>query len=130
MAGDSTQAEGWLVGTEYTAVTTIHQPAVYSLVLPPDDFAANMRKSQSWLPYEGTVVLTEKEVGNTSYIGRAINIDNHMPEYADMRALPQSVDLNLASGIISIRLGSSPRQSLNGILNRVKQGEDDNIVFA
>ncbi len=123
-------AEAWVTTELISPATTVYKPPDYDYILPPDDFASNLRKAQDWLPYQGRITLAGEDAGGTRFIGRAVNILDHMPEYRNMRALPQKVDLDLANGKTTITLGPPPRQSLNGMLNRVRQNQDDNIVYA
>lgn len=75
-------------------------------------------------------MLTDQDVGSASLLGKTFNVDRHMPEYADMRAMAKSIDLNIATGTTTINLGPPARQSLKGSVNRVQQSDDDNIIYA
>ncbi len=102
----------------------------YNFVQPPAGFANNLLAAQSWTPYQGRIVLTDQDVPVIRPLSQVYNITGSLPEYAKIRALPSSADLDISSGTATITLGTPARQSLKGMVERMRQSDDDNIVSA
>ena len=102
----------------------------FDYVRPPADFAANLLDAQDWMPYEGPLTMIDQDLPVTRPLSYVYNIANYLPGYDGMRALPQSADLHPATGTVIVNLGPPARQALTGMVERVRQNQDDNIVVA
>lgn len=60
------------------------------------------------MTYQGKVVLTDREVGGTSYHGRAINVTSGVPGWATMKAPVHTVDFDVETGRVEIGFGPIP----------------------
>jgi hypothetical protein len=125
------------VGTTYT-ISNIQafKAGDYSFINPPADLAANLLSAQNFIPYEGRVSIAEDSVNVSNnlsivdrYIGRSINIDNSLPEYATMRAMVVGESIDIRSGETTLTLGTPPRLDYRTFVDRIRKTPQDNIVF-
>lgn len=71
----------------------------------PDQLAEQVYQSVSVLHYEGQLVLTQPEVGESSFLGKVINLTQGRPEWTTMQAVVQSVIDVVDTGTTTIVLG-------------------------
>jgi hypothetical protein len=81
----------------------------------PTGLAADILSGLATLQYEGTVTLTEQEVGVLRYIARTINISGGRTEWATMSAQVYQVNYDVDSGITRINFGPARHLSANDL---------------
>ena len=110
------------------ASSTYATPLGYQYVAPPAAFATNLQAAQGFVPYSGQVTLAEEEALTTDPRGKVLNVSSALTEWATMKALVQGVDIDLASGLQTIRCGVPQRLSLADIVTRHRTDPRDNLV--
>ena len=118
------------------SITTVQLPSAivfresdYSFISPPAGLASFLRSAQNWLPYEGSINLTQEDVGSTRYRGCKINISNSSSQFATMGALVASEVLDIQNGSTTINLGPAPRNDYRTIVDKIRKTSQDNIVY-
>lgn len=119
----------WLVDTDYSTETTLYKTSDYTFVQPPAGFAQALLETQNFIPYEGVLKVAAQEAGGFDARGRCINIAGSLPKHATMKAMVQSVSLDLQTGSTSIELGVAKRLSFLGLVNRFRRTASDNIIW-
>lgn len=122
------ELDAYLSTTAYTTGTTLRKPAEFDWSEPPAGFAAGLLASQSWVPYEGRVEITEAEAGATRYRGCVVNVTNYLPDHATMKAMVQTEEINIDSGTTTIRLGAPERLSFQQVIQKFRRASADNIT--
>lgn len=72
---------------------------------PPSGLAEAFYNAVSILQYEGNLVLQADEVDTTPYMGKVVNIDGGATAWETMKALVQTVDLDVDAGTTTLRIG-------------------------
>lgn len=80
--------------------------------------AQKFRDAMAELHFDGTIELTEREVGNVDFLGKVINIPDGRPEWAGMNALVQQVSEDLQTGITTISIGPPEQVDFQGIQDK------------
>jgi hypothetical protein len=107
----------------------LYQPADYTFIAPPANLAANLLAAQNFIPYEGSINLTQEVAGAVRYRGCKVNLIGSLPEHATMGALVSEESLNIATGQTTITLGTAPRLDYRTFVDRIRKTPQDNIVF-
>jgi hypothetical protein len=101
----------------------------YTFIAPTASLAANLKAAQDFIPYSGTIELTEQDAGGTRYRGKTINISGSFTEYASMLALVESESLDLKSGQTSVNLGTPPRLDFRSFTDKIRRTPTDNFEY-
>jgi len=107
----------------------IYRSADYTFLSPPSGLAGNLKAAQDFVPYAGTIDLTEQDAGGTSYAGKVINIASSFSAYSTMKALVAAVSLNLKQGQTTITLGTPPRLDFRSFTDRIRRTPQDNFEY-
>jgi hypothetical protein len=107
----------------------VFAPADYSFISPPANLAANLLTTMNFIPYEGTVRITEQTAGGTRYRGCKVNLDNTRSELASMGAMVAEETLDLKNGTTDLTLGTPPRLDYRSFTDKIRRTSQDNIVF-
>ena len=86
----------------------------------PIGLAQYLYNSLSPLGYEGSVQVTEAEPNFTVKMGNVLNLLGTRPEWTSMRALVQSLQVDIDSGISTIRFGVAPGLSISRIIELLR----------
>jgi hypothetical protein len=118
------------VGFPYRILgTKVFAPADYSFISPPANLAANLLTTMNFIPYEGTVRITEETAGGTRYRGCKVNLANTRSELASMGAMVAEETLDLKNGTTDLTLGTPPRLDYRSFTDKIRRTSQDNIVF-
>jgi hypothetical protein len=109
--------------------TKVFAPADYSFISPPANLAANLLSTMNFIPYEGTVRITEQTAGGTRYRGCKVNLANTRSELASMGAMVAEETLDLKNGTTDLTLGTPPRLDYRSFTDKIRRTSQDNIVF-
>ena len=115
--------------TNFSSATTIYREQDYGFTNPPADMASSLQSTQNWTPYEGTINITENDIGGVNYFDKKINLTNSLTEHATMGALPKSVEHDIANYRTTIELGAPDRLSFKGLVNKFRQTDRNNIIY-
>jgi hypothetical protein len=107
----------------------VFAPADYSFISPPANLAANLLTTMNFIPYEGTVRITEQTAGGTRYRGCKVNLANTRSELASMGAMVAEETLDLKNGTTDLTLGTPPRLDYRSFTDKIRRTSQDNIVF-
>jgi hypothetical protein len=134
----STRAATYVTSTGPATVTNrayrilgakVFAPADYSFISPPANLAANLLTTMNFIPYEGTVRITEQTAGGTRYRGCKVNLANTRSELASMGAMVAEETLDLKNGTTDLTLGTPPRLDYRSFTDKIRRTSQDNIVF-
>jgi hypothetical protein len=109
--------------------TKVFAPADYSFISPPANLAANLLSTMNFIPYEGTVRITEQTAGGTRYRGCKVNLANTRSELSSMGAMVAEETLDLKNGTTDLTLGTPPRLDYRSFTDKIRRTSQDNIVF-
>jgi hypothetical protein len=109
--------------------TKVFAPADYSFISPPANLAANLLTTMNFIPYEGTVRITEETAGGTRYRGCKVNLASTRSELASMGAMVAEETLDLKNGTTDLTLGTPPRLDYRSFTDKIRRTSQDNIVF-
>jgi hypothetical protein len=109
--------------------TKVFAPADYSFISPPANLASNLLSTMNFIPYEGTVRITEQTAGGTRYRGCKVNLANTRSELASMGAMVAEETLDLKNGTTDLTLGTPPRLDYRSFTDKIRRTSQDNIVF-
>jgi hypothetical protein len=109
--------------------TKVFAPADYSFISPPANLAANLLSTMNFIPYEGTVRITEQTAGGTRYRGCKVNLASTRSELASMGAMVAEETLDLKNGTTDLTLGTPPRLDYRSFTDKIRRTSQDNIVF-
>jgi hypothetical protein len=109
--------------------TKVFAPADYSFISPPANLAANLLSTMNFIPYEGSVRITEQTAGGTRYRGCKVNLANTRSELASMGAMVAEETLDLKNGTTDLTLGTPPRLDYRSFTDKIRRTSQDNIVF-
>jgi hypothetical protein len=101
----------------------------YTFLAPTASLAANLKAAQDFVPYAGSIDLTEQDAGGTRYRGKVINISGSFTEYETMKAMVESESLDLKSGQTSVGLGSPPRLDFRSFTDKIRRTPTDNFEY-
>lgn len=121
--------DGYLIPTEYAALTSVYKASDYDFISPPTGFSDGLLAAQNYLAYDGSIEFTEEECGTARYLMKAVNLTHTMTAHATMRAMLQSEELDLASGVTTLVLGAPARFSYADLVNRIRGNSNSNIVY-
>jgi hypothetical protein len=107
----------------------VFAPADYSFISPPANLAANLLTTMNFIPYEGSVRITEQTAGGTRYRGCKVNLANTRSELASMGAMVAEETLDLKNGTTDLTLGTPPRLDYRSFTDKIRRTSQDNIVF-
>lgn len=107
----------------------VYRSEDYTFLVPTASLAANLKAAQDFIPYAGTIELTEEDVGATLYSGKVINIASSFTAYATMKALVESESLDLKSGQTTISLGTPPRLDFRSFTDKIRRTPQDNFEY-
>jgi hypothetical protein len=107
----------------------VFAPADYSFISPPANLASNLLSTMNFIPYEGTVRITEQTAGGTRYRGCKVNLDSTRSELASMGAMVAEETLDLKNGTTDLTLGTPPRLDYRSFTDKIRRTSQDNIVF-
>jgi hypothetical protein len=107
----------------------VYRSEDYTFLTPPASLAANLKAAQDFVPYAGSIELTEQDAGGTRYRGKVVNIDGSFPEYETMKAMVESESLDLKSGQTSVGLGSPPRLDFRSFTDKIRRTPTDNFEY-
>lgn len=113
----------------YASLTTIYRPRDYSFVFPPAGLAQFLKEAADFVPYNGTINLTQEDVGASRHTGKTLNISNSMPEFVDMRAMVKSESLVIETGETTITVGQPDRFDYRTLVDRIRKTSQDNIYY-
>ena len=105
------------------------QAPAYTFEQPPNDYAQNLLAAQNFTPYAGGVDLQLQPGGFQRRSGATINIEGGLRPWATMGAIVQGESLDLESGIHSLEVGVSVRQSGSNAITLIKRDPADNVVL-
>lgn len=108
---------------------TVYQNADYSFAFPPAGLAENLLAAQNWLPYEGTIQLSEQDAGSTRYRGTKVNVTGSLSSLSTIGALVQSESLDIMNGTTTISLGCAPRNDYRTFVSKIRKTSQDNIIY-
>jgi hypothetical protein len=108
---------------------TVYQNADYSFAFPPAGLASNLLAAQNWLPYEGTIQLSEQDAGSTRYRGTKVNVTGSLSSLSTIGALVQSESLDIMNGTTTISLGCAPRNDYRTFVSKIRKTSQDNIIY-
>jgi uncharacterized delta-60 repeat protein len=108
---------------------TVYQNADYSFAFPPANLASNLLAAQNWLPYEGTIQLSEQDAGSTRYRGTKVNVTGSLSSLSTIGALVQSESLDIMNGTTTISLGCAPRNDYRTFVSKIRKTSQDNIIY-
>jgi len=118
------------VGFPYRILgTKVFAPADYSFISPPANLAANLLTTMNFIPYEGSVRITEQTAGGTRYRGCKVNLASTRSELASMGAMVAEETLDLKNGTTDLTLGTPPRLDYRSFTDKIRRTSQDNIVF-
>jgi len=109
--------------------TKVFAPADYSFISPPANLAANLLSTMNFIPYEGTVRITEQTAGGTRYRGCKVNLANTRSELSSMGAMVAEETLDLKNGTTDLTLGTPPRLDYRSFTDKIRRTSQDNSVF-
>ena len=109
--------------------TKVFAPADYSFISPPANLASNLLSTMNFIPYEGSVRITEQTAGGTRYRGCKVNLDNTRSELLSMGAMVAEETLDLKNGTTDLTLGTPPRLDYRSFTDKIRRTSQDNIVF-
>jgi hypothetical protein len=109
--------------------TKVFAPADYSFISPPANLAANLLSTMNFIPYEGTIRITEQTAGGTRYRGCKVNLASTRSELASMGAMVAEETLDLKNGTTDLTLGTPPRLDYRSFTDKIRRTSQDNIVF-
>ena len=115
--------------TSFASATTIYRDQDYGFTNPPADMASSLQGTQNWTPYEGTINITENDIGGVNYFDKKINLTNSLTEHATMGALPKSVEHDIANYRTTIELGTPDRINYRGLVQKFRQTDRNNIIY-
>jgi hypothetical protein len=107
----------------------VFAPADYSFISPPANLASNLLSTMNFIPYEGTVRITEETAGGTRYRGCKVNLASTRSELASMGAMVAEETLDLKNGTTDLTLGTPPRLDYRSFTDKIRRTSQDNIVF-
>jgi hypothetical protein len=119
-----------LIDTAYSALTTVYRTPEYQFIAPPSGFAAGLLAARDWTPHKGSLAWKEAAAGGTRYLGKMVNVTNADPEWATMKAMIQSEELDLFSGVTRLQLGAPARLAFPSLLDQVRTHSNNQITFA
>ena len=123
------EVKGYLINASAPTVTTIYRPADYTFLNPPAGLAANLKAAQDFVPYAGSIDLTEEDAAGTLYGGKVVNIASSFSAYSTMKALVSSVTYDIKNGGTAIELGTPPRLDFRSFTDRIRRTPQDNIEY-
>ena len=109
--------------------TKVFAPADYSFISPPANLASNLLSTMNFIPYGGSVRITEQTAGGTRYRGCKVNLDNTRSELLSMGAMVAEETLDLKNGTTDLTLGTPPRLDYRSFTDKIRRTSQDNIVF-
>jgi hypothetical protein len=109
--------------------STVYKPADYSFINPPEGLANFLRETQSWIPYNGSIVIEEEDVGASRYAGTKVNITNSLSSFSDMGALVSGESIDILNGRTEIIIGAPPRNDYRTLVDKIRKTSQDNIVY-
>lgn len=109
--------------------TKVFAPADYSFISPPANLASNLLSTMNFIPYEGSVRITEQTAGGTRYRGCKVNLANTRSELSSMGAMVAEETLDLKNGTTDLTLGTPPRLDYRSFTDKIRRTSQDNIVF-
>lgn len=107
----------------------VYRSEDYTFLAPPASLAANLKAAQDFVPYAGSIELTEQDAGGTRYRGKVVNISGSFTEYTTMKALVESESLDLKSGQTSVGLGTPPRLDFRSFTDKIRRTPTDNFEY-
>jgi len=120
----------WTIATaDIPASGVFTRKADYSFIAPPSGLAANLQAAQDFIPYEGTIRLSEESVGGSRYLGTVINLANSISEHSTMKALVAKERLDIKNGTTEIGLGTPDRIDYRTFVDRIRSTPQDNVVY-
>jgi hypothetical protein len=116
---DATEEERKIIATLPTAIVVTATNATTKIYkgitswVPPEEVPTGIASDTyqaivAAMTYQGTVTLTDREIGATSYHGSALNLAGGPTGWAGMRAPVHSVDFDVATGRVVIGFGPIP----------------------
>jgi hypothetical protein len=122
------QVTGYLIDTAFPSLTTVYKPWDYDYLSPPAGLADNLRASQAWVPWEGSVTVVADEVSGDNSLNRKVRLSNAAADAATMDALLKSVSHD-SRGRTTYELGAADRTDFGSLVNRIRREPSDNIVY-
>lgn len=116
---DATDAERKIIEslpTAFTIVATNATTKIYKGItswVPPEEVPTGIAQDTyeailAAMTYQGSVTFTDREVGATSYHGRALNLTGGPAAWAGMKAPVHTVDFDVGTGRVDIGFGPIP----------------------
>jgi hypothetical protein len=116
---DATDAERKIIEslpTAFTLTATNATTKIYKGItswVPPEEVPTGIAQDTyqailAAMTYQGRVVLTDREVGATSYHGRALNLTGGPAAWTGMKAPIHTVDFDVGTGRVEIGFGPIP----------------------
>ncbi len=112
-----------------TNASRIYQPFDYDFTAPPSGMAAGMLACVSWLPWQGTLALTEQEAGGTRYRGNKVSVSNAMTALATAGALVAGEQIDIDSGTTTITPGAPPKFDVKEFPDKLRRAPQDNLII-
>jgi hypothetical protein len=88
----------------------------------PVGLARALYESLSLLQYDGSVILTEAESLTRPLLGRTLNLAGGLAAWASMAALIQAVDINIGTGVSTVRFGTPGHLSAGDMIDLLRVG--------
>lgn len=116
----------WLLSAEYASNTTIYKPMEYGFPAPPAGMAEEIRNTQVWVPWEGTIVLAgAANCTGANNLRKVINLNNTLTECATMKAPARSIVYDILRERVTWTLGPPPRLDYGTSSGRVPSSPQD-----
>jgi hypothetical protein len=123
------EIRGWVVNASYASLTAVYKAWEYDYLTPPANLAENLRDAQSWVPYEGSLVIAADSVDGVNRLNRKLRVANAYAPYATMDAMLRGVSHDFIRGRTTFDLGAPARTDLGSMIQRVKRNPQDNIEY-
>jgi hypothetical protein len=118
-----------VIDTAFAASTAVYKAWDYDYLHPPAGLAAALQAAQSWVPWEGPIVVVGDEVSGDNLLPRKYHLANCLAPCATMGALARGVSHDLTRKRTSIDLGAPARVDFGSLVGRVRREPQDNIVY-
>lgn len=118
----------YLAAVSYPEATTLYETSDFDFVAPPAGLAANLLSTQNFVPHDGYLEISEDSPTATPWWARKYNLSSALPALATAGAIPRRIEEDLAAGSTRIEVGAPPRFDFPGLVRRIRQSGQDNIV--
>lgn len=117
------------INLSYPQATTVRKKWDYEYLEPPENLAANLKGTQDWVPWEGSVTLVADEVSGYNGLQRKFNLLGGHADHDGMNALVRAVTYDISRGRWTYALGTPARTDYGTLVSRIRREPSDNIVW-